>query len=578
MRLQVLLSLIFLLSATPSGITAPPSDEVNYENQVIASIGSDQAIADASQYLLNKHATLMNYNYEAKWDTGSNSFVFQGDDTDNVGNINWAETKIQVVGHGSVADNTVGGLTPRELAEKVYSMSNNQVAKKISIVSCTRGIGDGIVGDTEPAYLTEFMNEAKNLGMTVSEVSIRASLVAVNRRGEKLTGIGKLDPTGQPRPYGIEWTSNDRGLKWIGSIEEGSQNVQVRKVQATDGADNIETRLMGIIPKNKVIHMADKEDATTSYKITDDDTFTMIDEVAKNVYNNGDQNQRSSSSEVQVSLYDSDSQSFNSERVTLREFRQGEFINELRHQGKKWTSQSSGQEYFRFGDLVVRMDLKDLYVQVVGMVESTPHLAELQQKFSDFPKKYEDMKPKTGPSFFDDVKKWMKGQNSDINITPENFEERVYNAKTGAAMFLSESIRCFQNHFTNMMVLDMVDAHLMNKELYFGTNINPMARGGTWLGQAAVGAGLLDVYRQSSHGSSMRRQYRGIKEKLVRITKSWLSHVSTDTVNGVRDNPPQANVRDLGGFKDKVTDLIESIGKSEPDARDQLRDYAEITE
>ncbi len=580
MRLQVLFSLIFLLSAILSGTTASPFDGVNYENQVVASIGSDQAIIEASKYLSNKHATVTDYNLEAKWDTGSNSFVFQGDDIDSaVSNINWEQTKIQVVGHGSAADKTVGGLSPEKLARQIHRMTNEQSPKKISIVSGTRGIGDGIVGDTEPSYLTEFMNELKSLGMTSSEVSIRSSLVAVNNRGEKLTGIVKFQGEQEPRPYGIEWTSNDRNFKWIGNFEDGSQNDPVRRVQATQGADNIETRFVGIIPKRDLIHMADNSIAATSFKITDNDAFAMVDEVAKDIFRNGDSpDQRSSASEVQVSMYDSDTKVFNSERVTLREIQPHEFINELRHQATKYSNSNTGKEYFRFGDLVVRLDLSDLYVQVVGLVESTPNLGELQLKFTDFHKEYEKMKPKTGPDFFDDVKKWIKGRNSEISITSQNFEEHVYNAKTGIAMFLSESIRCFQNHFTNMMVLDMVDAHLMTKELYFGKNINPMARGATWVGHMATGVDLLDRYNRPESSRYLKGQYKGIKERIARITKSWLSHVDNGRVSGLRDNPPQANARDLGSFKDMVKPLIASIGNAEPGLENHLRNYAEITD
>ncbi len=572
-RLQVLFSLIFLLSAIPSGITAPSRHGVNYENQVVASIGSDQAITEASKYLIKKHDTLLDYNLEAKWNTGSNSFVFQGDDIDSaISNINWAETKIQVVGHGSAADKTVGGLSPQELARQINAMSNGKGAKKISIVSCTRDIGDGIVGNTEPPYLTEFMNELKSLGMTSSEVSIRSSLVAVNNRGEKLTGEVKVEGVTVLRPYRIEWTSNNRGLKWIGSIDDVTQNVQV--VPATHGTDHVETRLVGIVPKNDLIHVTDENNPTTSYTIDDDDAFSMVDDVAKDVFSNGNANDRASvRRNMDVSLYDSTTNTFTPDRIDVVEMLPGEFINELRYRATNFDKRSTAVEHYRFGDLIVKMTLDNFYVKVVGLVESTPHLTELQTKFSDFPVEYRAMNPKTGPSFFDDVKKWMNGDNRHIDITPENFEERVYNAQAGIAMFLSESIRCFQNHFTNMMILDMADAHLVYRELFFGKNINPMAQGGTWIGRAETGIDLLDFF-ETAH----RRSYRGIRERISRITKSWLSHVHKDGVSGLRDTPPMGSVVDLGTFESNVKDVIKSIGEAEPGSQDHLRDYAEITD
>jgi len=84
-------------------------------------------------------------------------------------------------------------------------------------------------------------------------------------------------------------------------------------------------------------------------------------------------------------------------------------------------------------------------------------------------------------------------------------------------MFLSESIRCFQNHFTNMMVLDLADAHVINKGMFCSPNINPMARGKTWPHKQATGMELLGRLLKSEVKFE-KRAGKGISERLSRIT------------------------------------------------------------
>ena len=580
MRLQLLLSLLVVLIAYPNGITAPGSDildQVKYKNQIIASIGDDKGVADAAKYLSKKHETVLDYNLECKWNPDLKSFVFQGDYAESVKNVEWDATKIQIVAHGTVGDNLIGGLTPQEMAKEVQKMSGGKGAKKISLVSCTREAEVGVVSNTQPAYLSEFMNEMKNLGVPVSEVSIRSSLVAVNSKGEKLTGEVKMEGTGKRRSYGIEWSSNNRALKWVGNVVDsnGGKKIEIKKSQATTGLDNIETRFVGILPEGRHIYMIDPNDPATSFLIDDENAFLMLDETAKRIYKSGNPSERASGTKYKVSMFDSGKKTFNSGEVELREFTPEDLVKEIRYQAHNFATKNTGGELYRFGNLVVRMDLSNLYVQVAGLVESNipPNdLKEMQQKWADFPKDYRDMHPKAGADFFDDVKNWINGKNSEIQITPENFEARVFNAQSGTAMFLSESIRCFQNHFTNMMALDMVDAHVLNKELFIGKNIHPMARGGTWPRKMATGVDLLDDMEKSGN-KNLKKEYGKIRERLARITKSWLSHVQQTTATGSQDIPQQSQVKQLGSFEDKVKPLIDSIGTAPPGSHSHLRDY-----
>ena len=81
------------------------------------------------------------------------------------------------------------------------------------------------------------------------------------------------------------------------------------------------------------------------------------------------------------------------------------------------------------------------------------------------------MQPLTGDNFFDDVRSWINGESNNIGLNLEN----AYNAQCGMAMFLSESIRSFQTHVTNMMSLDLVRHGYLSKEYFYKSH--PMGRG-----------------------------------------------------------------------------------------------------
>ncbi len=123
---------------------------------------------------------------------------------------------------------------------------------------------------------------------------------------------------------------------------------------------------------------------------------------------------------------------------------------------------------------------------------------------------------------------WINGKNDDTETTPANFIEHAYNAQCGAAMFMSESIRNFHNHLTNMWVLDMIDGNIMTKEQFFSKHILSMARGGTWLGNKETGTNYMDSLKAAPDGNKRAKQYlEEIKTPLSRITKTYIAHTET---------------------------------------------------
>ena len=84
-------------------------------------------------------------------------------------------------------------------------------------------------------------------------------------------------------------------------------------------------------------------------------------------------------------------------------------------------------------------------------------------------------------------------------------KESAYHAQCGMVMFRAESIRCLQNHFTNMMSLQLIEQGYMSVNLLFNTY--PMARGGTWQvkdsqGKRKTGLKLLESDKQAYNSLS----------------------------------------------------------------------------
>ena len=285
-------------------------------------------------------------------------------------------------------------------------------------------------------------------------------------------------------------------------------------------------------------------------------TTTWIELQLREAYNGGNFNEHASEKQYRVTMVDRQpgKPQFAEKDLTLREFSGGELdlIKELRYQSNKYdkTNPSTDTVHYRFGSFVVSMSLGNFYLKVDGIITSDfspDELAEIQNKWPDvdsegysLSKDYPQMKEKTSSDIIDNVKSWINGKNDEIKTTTKNFEEQAYNAQCGAAMFLSESIRNFHNHITNMMAIEMIDANIQSKEQFFSTDVLPMARGRSWLGNEVGGVNYMEELGKMTSKKAVRINEE-IKTRLSRITKTWMAHVEKGPLSGSVDLPPQAD-------------------------------------
>ena len=193
---------------------------------------------------------------------------------------------------------------------------------------------------------------------------------------------------------------------------------------------------------------------------------------------------------------------------------------------------------------------------------------------------------------------WLNGEHKQISLDIQS----AYHAQCGTAMFLSESIRSFQNHVINMMSLQMIDKGYMDVDLFFNTH--PMAHTGTWQALDNDGkqfTGLMLLKNPDKRSKSIQNRYDtsqarnrehfrdlkktqtkalnsfyAISKRMSRISKTWMSHFNTDDVTGSWDRPPATIERE----QVKPTELLESfeyIGYTAPQKQNNLRGY-ELTQ
>lgn len=245
------------------------------------------------------------------------------------------------------------------------------------------------------------------------------------------------------------------------------------------------------------------------------------------------------------------------DNVPVRELRRMDhLLKEIHHYGETGPTAKKSTVYYRFGDWVLGMNTADFYVHVEGIIETSRNKANLYEirnrwrsfysgdsKLGKMPGHYAAMQPNTGKSFFEDVNNWITGQNKNIEINSENVLESAYHAQCGTAMFLSESIRSFQNHVTNMMGLDLARHGYLTNKFFFDSH--PMGRGGTWQVRDSNGFKKTGIEMLRDHdglngkikGRGNQKVFDSIISRMSCIGKSWLSHVDTSKLKAVR-NPP----------------------------------------
>lgn len=623
MKINILLLTLLVIASQYVSAT-------RFKQQVIAILQDEEMILKAARFLQTKQGTDTISHYVVKWNPETMTFkqvkwnenkkIYEIIDDPSpipIGGPNdvmmWADTRIQVIGHGDFSglskEVTFGGASPSQIIDRVTALSMGENIGRISVVGCTRNADiaeeQAQMPQDHPGYkLTEkFMTRLKAKKLTKTEVSVRSALVRVDHNGRKLTGrLYTITHRSQEVEIGIEWSHKKSSDKYIGSFEGSEIRIQTEDVKTP-----VETYNFGILPPDTEVHITPVENAKISYKISDAQAFSWVDQIAGNTYNNIAQGSRADEQIRKVQFLNGRGLVGNQRVKEIRNIQ--DLLSEMRYYGDIGpTGARPGNEptsgpiteanhnavCYRFGDWVLRMNLENFYVRVEGVIVSDTdsqvrkeQVNKLLQNWNNgIPEDYRSMEKGIGNTFFEDVSSWINGEHNNIGLQLEN----AYNAQSGTAIFLSESIRSFQNHFSNMMYLDLAHNGYLKKEFLFSSH--PMAQGGTWqfryegqhprAGKLMTGIDMLRaVQNKNINQAANRRERNNLKtsqktiEGISQIAKTWLSHVENDNIiEGSRGPKPEYQTQAYANEAHSAKlSTLNRIGTTAPKSASLLRDY-----
>lgn len=514
--MQLKWGLRFLWLLLPLVFTA---DDWRYDYQVVVLLEKEKGVIKASSYLFEKHKTV---SYGTLWE--NDKFVDTSSKRPIPEDIDWSRAKVRVVGHGNVEGDLISGFSAEELARAISEkLANSEGIGKISIVACSEP--GTRPPSNEPPYLREFMDELKTLGKVNTEVSMSSALVGVDRDGRKLTGERVQDED-------IIWSHKNPSHKWTGNFEGESDNPTIRRGYVTEDAAGATPDLppdnFGILPRDYEAFVAEITSKHNNMRLNNEDAYRWVDGFADNIYHSQQGRAPDVPHEVQLK-----GQGRPPEIKKIKEIGSiNDLLKELRYYGETGKATKPSEVYYRFGDIIVSMNEQDFYVSAEGVIldkgdsETTRKTKEaiVQRLTNDpLPESYSKMQPRTS-GMLGDVQNWINGDNDIIGLNEHN----LYNAQCGLAMFLSESIRCFPNHISNMMSLDLRGIGSINDRTFFDSH--PMARGGSWIDDRTG----LDMLREADRENPEARE---ISERISGVTRSWLSRIESGSLLGTENMP-----------------------------------------
>ena len=578
MKYLILLSLVVLYYDVVIGS--------KYQQQVIVILKSDDdsTIHEAARFMSLKedvstisHVVIWDEDkfVQAEWDGTSYIKTTAWDLPIGIDKpFQWSETHVQVVGHGEYNHYTntlsFSGVDLKNIINRITAMTTTndntlENIKRISIVGCTMNRKIGVNSNTAGRNLiTQFMNLLKKKKLFKTEVSIRSSLVSIDHTGRKLTGELALYPIMKGNKHyevGIEWSHKKASHKYVGSFDDRKKIVISQK---GDDIGRLKTYNYGFLPSDSDVYINSQG---KSWKVSDEAAYQWLNGLAIDTYR--DITWSIPDPVVHKVKFLDHGKVYSQEVIEIKGVE--DLLSLLKHYGDLGPTEAKyDHEYSKpitvtdhnavclcFGDFVLKMDLGNFYVRVEGVIIRDSDSNEKNIKVENLmkavkngiPSGYSNMQKDTSADFICDVSKWVSGQHDSIGIEPEN----AYNAQCGVAMFLSESIRSFHNHFTNMMILDLAEKGYLKKEFVFAHH--PMARGGTW--------------QKSENGRKLTgindpAQSEGIIKRMQQISKTWFSHIHTDSIKGSR--------RPIPGNKIADNDLTSVLGSLKP-MKSNLRDY-----
>ena len=553
-----------------------------YEQQVIVILDDDLTIQHTGRLLYQRYETrshVLKWNKTAQvleqveWNEEARKFeaCHNSNQELRIGDsepFSWSDTSVQVLGLGEEQSALISGFSAEELANLIVQDLSDGDVGHVSVITTSIN---------SQAYLNQFMTQLEQLQQFQTRATLSSAILWTDHSGRELAGEIQFGSNGTI----TNWRHASPPIVWIGYFTEQTYQIE----QSPISADNppMKPPSFGVLPEEVEVHVTNFYSATyrLTFEIADSLAFAWVDLIAEKTYNNIT-NGRATAFEQQVQFL-SGSQNI-SEVFVIKIENFDDFMKELHYYGNKGPT-NDDLVYYSFGDWVLSMNETSFNVRVEGIIvshaEKSAQVDTIRGQWQEISDSYPEMQQGTSSRFFDDIILWINGEHSEISLSIET----AYNAQCGVAIFLSESIRSFHAHITNMMSLDLAQTGYLTKEYFFSDH--PMAQEGTWQiedsktgkrltglntlrdGQARAGA-LPDQEVQQAFDASLLR--------VSRISKSWLSHIDDDVVMGSRYFPPAAEAENTSlSHLAQLLSVVQDIGSTPPGTLTYLRVF-ELTE
>ena len=604
-----------------------------YTGQIIAIVDNSPVVQEAAYYLSNKHPTVSQV---VKWLPKDPKDPAKGSSFKlvewNEGRKQFQEAKIgipptakpieklpkdgriQVVGHGrkdpSTSKITMGGLSPKELANAIKSLPRSpdqKAIKRISLVGCSVGelIDDGtkFVGDKFPETL---LAELKSVAV---EVSSRNGIVGVDSTGRKVYG--------EQTERGIVWRPKEGNIKKTvvkydskDTIQRKDEQFKISKYRAPKPLARSLKNTGGSLELEEIPEAGAA--APTEYvTMSNDDLFSVVDSATRDLFKkvsvpSGWDDQVEN--ERYVRTYDEKPGTEKRMKLKIREFSSFDQITkEIKHWGEKgfeypeydkkakaWmdtdstgNTMSDKYVYYRYGDFVYSLKvqsrkriggedigghgrhprgLDSFYTSFVGVIENEDPTNPSESRkntgveLHKVGKAYGHIQPSTDQNFFSDTRQWLKGQHDTIGTTKAN----AFNGETAVAMFICEAIRDYRIHLTNKLSLDLNShAPAFDRNKFFSGH--PLARGGA---APSRNSGMRDELWTADTGDWKNFKGPAIKKFIGAVVEQWAEAGYEDLPKRTRKRPassatkesisPAKRLKLQEGFKESITKAMEA--------------------
>ena len=547
-----------------------------YRSQVILLLENDKNVIKAGHYLSKEKFTgtfqtvwLKDANHfeQVVWDEVLEKHVPTTTPLPN--GEEWLQTRIQIVGHGNHKANKVGGYTGESLVEVVMQLTKHNDVRWINIVACNT-----------KKYMNDVMDALRHHKRFKTSVGISLGSVVVDPCGRIFTGESvkfESDDT-----IGIKWTFN--GFPSIIGSFNGYQSYFSKPQESQI------IHYWGILPQSVPIYITPKKSnrhLSGQYKIDDNTALKWIDRISEKLY---DQISRTNVTKVHLKyqVYMLAKKVFES-LVVIEIYGMDDLLREIYYYGHRGATTEQEVVYYRFGYWVLSMKLNTFYFEVVGIINTGKSSTEIAayyywKKWEALSLTYRGMWTSIDKVIFlEDFDNWINGRHDKIALNLKN----AYNAQFALAVFLAESIRCFQTHLTNMMAIQLINRGLWNLDYFY--RYHPMSRANTWQLKQYTGLKLLKLtfkeyqiqIKKKYEGNIAKKQidrkmvaFLNTKALISMIFKAWLSRCLLQTFSGSSKLHPNLEIYQnpsptlLTPFMDCIIEVLKN-----PRSTDHLRPY-----